>query len=131
MSSRLISHIFSSKKGTSKNCTNIYSSTCPSFWGPVYNSSLATNTYTFYVGRPLTQPHIFWLIMQNDTCVEMIQKTAEFTMPYKILTPIRVWGLFFIHLRFLAAVTPYVQEKFACLCDFPEYGSPTARGRTA
>ena len=44
-------------------------------------------------------------------------------MPYKILTPIRVWGLFFIHLRFLAAVTPYVQEKFACLCDFPENGS--------
>ena len=51
--------------------------TCPSFWGPVYNSSLATNTYTFYVGRPLTQPHIFWLIMQNDTCVEMIQKNSR------------------------------------------------------
>ena len=32
--------------------------------------------------------------MQNDTCVEMIQKTAEFTMPYRILTPIRVWGLY-------------------------------------
>ena len=70
-------HIFFPPKKELQKTALISIPTCPSFWGPAYNSSLATNTYTFYVGRPLTQPHIFWLIMQNDTCVEMIQKNSR------------------------------------------------------